>query len=286
MPSNIKQIKNTALPLFILVWLVSLTIGPIILMAGNNPHLPCDQNEYSGTVGSQDLVNVNLSSEQIATGVCIKAGNMFGGDHSGILDNGTFESCYTVSGVGTNSVSVTRGTPSSSCQAISHIDVNYLTTTPSPTPTDTATPTATASATPTPVSTFTPTPTITATPSATPSATPTASMTPTPSGTPTPTVIARPTDSPSTTPVDTPSPTPTPTDDSDGDSDGAGSDSSGGVGGSSTDTQGEVLGATTLAATGTIKEDLGRIISVIGLVLVGISAYGYSQIKRKENKKA
>ena len=65
MASNLKQNKATALPLFILVWLVIMTIGPVMLMAGNNPHLPCDNNEYAGSGVSENLVNVPLSSDQI-----------------------------------------------------------------------------------------------------------------------------------------------------------------------------------------------------------------------------
>lgn len=330
MSDNLKYIKSTALPLFILVWLVSMTIGPVMFVAGNDPHLPCDQNIYSGTVGTQDLVNVNLDTDQIATGICIKSGsNMFGGGHSGILGNGDYEnSCYSVSGVGTNNITVTRNSDSNTCQGISHIDINYIATTstptpfvtpspsatpsaspsmtPSPTPVVTGTPSGTPTSTPTQKPTFTPSPTpvITATPSPStkptpvvtstpsPTATPNTTTTPDPTNSPTPdpekSPDPRPTDSPTPTatptPELTPSPTPTPTDSGNDDNNDGGSDS-GGVGGT-TDSQGEVLGATTLADTGTVKEDLGRIVSVLGLILVSISAYGYTQIKRKENKKA
>lgn len=100
---------------------------------------------------------------QIIAGVCISSGsNMFGGTgHSGVLGNGTFESgCYTVSGVGTSSLTVARNFSGPGCQGISHLDVvvEGATPTPSPTPTPTPTPTAT----PTPTGIATPTPTVAA----------------------------------------------------------------------------------------------------------------------------
>jgi hypothetical protein len=79
--------------------------------------------------GTDDLVTSTVEADEVVTGVCIKSGaNMFPPDtHSGVLDNGTYENdCYQVSGVGTQTVTVTRiGTPSSTCQAISHIDVVF-----------------------------------------------------------------------------------------------------------------------------------------------------------------
>lgn len=76
--------------------------------------------------GSEDLVVVDVGAGNIVSGVCIKSGsNMFGGNqHSGVLGNGTYEdNCYTVTGVGTQTVTVTRIGSGPDCQGISHIDV-------------------------------------------------------------------------------------------------------------------------------------------------------------------
>ena len=98
------------------------------------------------------------------TGVCIKSGNnMFGGTmHSGVLtQNGDYENgCYTVSGIGTATVTVTHNGSGRNCQDISHIDIVVPEGEQEPTPTPQVDPTASPSADPT------------ATPSAQPTATP------------------------------------------------------------------------------------------------------------------
>ena len=84
----------------------------------------CNDANEAGIRG--DPIASHDAASDIVTGVCIKSGvNMFNGGHSGILDNGTFENgCYQVSGVGTSEVTVERiSQESSTCQAISHIDV-------------------------------------------------------------------------------------------------------------------------------------------------------------------
>ncbi|MCH8920790.1 MAG: hypothetical protein IIA23_08830, partial [Chloroflexi bacterium] len=70
-------------------------------------------------------------------------------------DAADIENCYTITGIGTSSVTVERtGTPSSECQGISHIDVIEGAPTPTPTPTpSTPTPTPGAEASPTPTPT-------------------------------------------------------------------------------------------------------------------------------------
>jgi hypothetical protein len=78
--------------------------------------------------GSEDLATVDVGAGNTVTGVCIKSGNnMFSGNqHSGVLGNGTYENeCYTVVGVGTQEVTVTRIGEGSNCQGISHIDVVF-----------------------------------------------------------------------------------------------------------------------------------------------------------------
>lgn len=75
--------------------------------------------------GSEDLATFDAGAGNIVEGVCIKSGeNMFEGNkHSAVLGNGTYENgCYTVTGVGTQSVTVTRIGSGPNCQGISHID--------------------------------------------------------------------------------------------------------------------------------------------------------------------
>ena len=109
---------------------------------------------------NDDLATHTVDLGQIATGVCIKSGDL----HTGPLANGAYDgagnpvapgspsACYVVSGVGTQTVTVTRVGDGPNCQAISHIDVPFMMATPTPTPTNTpqatATPTAVAPGTP------------------------------------------------------------------------------------------------------------------------------------------
>lgn len=159
----------------------------------------CEDAQAQSITGTDDLITFSAPSGNTITGVCIKSGeNMFDDGHSGQLGNGTFESCYTVSGVGTGTVTVSRtGTPSSECQGLSHIDVYYSPEiTPTPTPTAGPTPTPT----PTPTEGPTPTPTPTAGPTSTPTPAPTSA--PGPTATPTPGVLGA-------AVIATPTPTPT-----------------------------------------------------------------------------
>lgn len=192
------KLRTAVLSLGVLTGIVLVALAPSKGTFATGSGSSGDCSSPTATVdGNDDTLSYNASSGQTITGVCIKSGsNMFGGnEHSGVLGNGTVESCYTVSGVGTGSVTVTRtGTPSDSCQGLSHIDVITSSESPSPSPTPTATPTES------------PTPTPTATPTATPTETPT----PTPAAagaaatsTPTPAVLGAAAES-------TPTPTPTP----------------------------------------------------------------------------
>jgi hypothetical protein len=128
------------------------------LADGEGSPAECDSDPGSvngGVTGTDDLVTASAPSGNVVTGVCIKAGQL----HTGPLANGTHFACYVVSGVGTQTVTVTRVGSGPDCQAISHIDVLFEKATPTPTPTNTpqatATPTAvapgTAVATPTAV---------------------------------------------------------------------------------------------------------------------------------------
>ena len=126
-------------------------------------HGDCTGGIVSISPDSGDLATYDAGTD-IVTGVCIKSGaNMFGGDHSQVFtqDTANIASCYGITGIGTSNVTVQRtGTPSSTCQAISHIDVIVGTPTPTPTPTSAATPTPT----PTPTATAAATSPGTATP--------------------------------------------------------------------------------------------------------------------------
>ncbi len=142
--------------------------------------------------GSQYVIDGSstpaVPTGEIVTGICIKAGtNSFGTDqHSGLITvDGTYgnNSCYTVSGIGTDTVTITRVFAGPTCKDISHIDF-FTASAPTPTPvppTDTPTPVP-------PTDTPTPVP---------------------PTDTPTPVPL---TDTPTPVPpTDTPTPTPTPT---------------------------------------------------------------------------
>lgn len=183
----------------------------------------CEDAQAQSIEGSEDLISLNAPEGNTITQVCVKAST----DHVKYTSD-TSDECYTITGIGTGSVTVERtGTPSPSCQEISHIDVYYETPptptiTPTPTEEPSPTPTSTQSPTPTPEEeneggnngginivvigsqpTLTPTPTVTPTPTPTPTATPT--ITPAATATPTPTVISTPTSTPTPTPTVTPS---------------------------------------------------------------------------------
>jgi hypothetical protein len=79
-----------------------------------------------GATGGGSQATFTVESDEVITGVCIASGTMFGGTgHSAVLGNGTVEECYEVTGVGTQTVTVTRGEESPECQDISHIDVVF-----------------------------------------------------------------------------------------------------------------------------------------------------------------
>ena len=122
-------------------------------------HGDCTGGVVSISPDTADLATYDAGGD-VVTGVCIKSGaNMFGGDHSQVFtqDTANIASCYGITGIGTSNVTVRRtGTPSSTCQAISHIDVIVGTPTPTPTPTHTVTPTPTPAATSTGTTTTTP----------------------------------------------------------------------------------------------------------------------------------
>lgn len=146
------------------------------------------------------------------------------------------------------------------------------TDTPSPTPTDEPTPTPTDEPTPTPTDEPTPTPTEEPTPTPTeePSPTPTEEPTPTPTEEPSPTPTET-QEEPTPTPTESPTPTSTPTPTTTGTT--SGTSTSSDPGGPAP--QGQVLGASTLAATGKTDD----IILAFGLILTGAGLYGLTARK-------
>lgn len=116
-------------------------------------------------------------------------------------------------------------------------------------------------------------------PTTAPTATPTDEPTPTPtdpgetpSPTPTPTPTATPTDEPTATPTATPAPTDS--------NSGTGGSSSNSNSGSTSTTQGQVLGATTLAATGSFEENLYSLSFVAGLIFLGLGIMKYARLQK------
>ncbi|MBI2330183.1 hypothetical protein HYU94_02240 [Candidatus Daviesbacteria bacterium] len=142
--------------------LLSLSAANTTYASADGSPAECE-NPDAKSEGNDNTLSHTAPEGTTISGVCIKSGeNMFGGaSHSGLLGDGAYENgCYSVSGIGTGSVTVTRtGDPSDICQALSHIDVFYGSPESSPTPTPTPSPTPESTPTPTP----SPTPTTTTT---------------------------------------------------------------------------------------------------------------------------
>ena len=111
---------------------ISMMLSVMLLFAdpagadGNGTSNQCKTGEVAaGTAISQTYA---ADDGEVVAGVCIKSGVSIG--HTEVLGNGLHENgCYSVSGVGTQSVTVELvGDPSPDCQDISHVDV--LTTEP------------------------------------------------------------------------------------------------------------------------------------------------------------
>src|SRR3972149_6596583 len=88
-----------------------LVVGLPESEAVGDPHSPCT----GGVEGIEPDAGQNIAtydaSPNIVTGVCIKSGsNMFEGGHSELFtqDAANIEGCYTITGVGTASVTVQR----------------------------------------------------------------------------------------------------------------------------------------------------------------------------------
>lgn len=134
--NKIKLLMLAIVSALLLPLLMLLAMSPVVRADGNGSPDAClnttesvlGSQGGSDNSGSEDTVTVDVGAGNVVTGVCIKSGeNMFNGNkHSGVLANGTYEDgCYTVTGVGAQSVTVTRNFETNECQGISHIDVVY-----------------------------------------------------------------------------------------------------------------------------------------------------------------
>lgn len=144
-----------------------------------NPDTPGFIKEDTGGT----IVTIVADSGHLITSVTIKSGSEQSSDSSCITytADGTY-SCYAVSGIGTDSVTVTKVGSGSECKDISHLEA--IQELPTTTPTDPPIPTETPTDVPTDVPTEVPTEDPTEDPSETPTVT--ATEDPTPEGTPTP----------------------------------------------------------------------------------------------------
>ncbi|KKM02828.1 hypothetical protein LCGC14_1780480, partial [marine sediment metagenome] len=106
------------------------------------PHFDCNGGVVS-ILGSDDSITYD-AGDSVVEGVCLKAGNtqrhnqVYRNDGMIHSDDGK-QKCYTIKGIGTSAVVVTREGMGRTCQGLSHIDV--LRTTPEPTSTPTPIPT-------------------------------------------------------------------------------------------------------------------------------------------------
>lgn len=253
--------------------------------ASNNDTNPNDNGSTTPFI-----YNFNAGSGNVVSGVCIKSGNnMFvsTNKHSTMLGNGSYESgCYTIAGVGTQFLTVTRNLSGSNCQAISHLDIAT-----SITPTNTPTPTATPTAIPTPTPTNTPTPTVTPTPTPDNQCTGEGCIhldcdgggtcevniggTPTPTPTATPTITPTPTSGPTPTPTNGPTATPTP-----GSSNDSHNDSNTTSNNSNNTPIQSVLGATTMAKTGGFMDSVMSMMLGVGMLSLSVGSITYAKTKK------
>lgn len=147
-----------------------LGISPNVLAAGGD----CTDAQARDLTGSDNLVNFNAPTGHTVYEVCVKSSTT----HFKFYSDGS-NGCYTISGIGSGSVSVERtGPQDSSCQEISHVDVYHGIITPSPTPSSTPVTTSTP--------TSSPSPTASASPESSPSPSPSPAVSPTPTSTPNP----------------------------------------------------------------------------------------------------
>jgi hypothetical protein len=222
----------------------------------------------TGYVSKDENSPFSYSGSETITRVIVKAGSAQStdGNQCTIFTTNSDNGCYSVTGLGTSNVSVTKTGSGKDCKDISHVEF-YSAGQVSPTPTQT--PTSTPTNTPTPTKRPTSTPTVTPTATNTPTPTPTddecngacgntgGGPTNTPTATPTPTATNTPAPTATPTSGSTNNPTATPTNSPIG---------------------GQVLGATTLAQTGNASDAL--FISYLGIMLILVGAYDWAKTQK------
>lgn len=103
----------------------NLLVNSLVGASGGDNDECEDAQETSFEDGDEDEMEYTAPEGQIVSGVCIKSGNnMFSDGHSESLEDGDYEDgCYTIEGVGTNTIIVERNFESNTCQGISHLDI-------------------------------------------------------------------------------------------------------------------------------------------------------------------
>jgi hypothetical protein len=114
---TIRKVAGLVTALLMILALLPLIAAPAFADGDGSPEA-CKTGIQA--TGGDDLRTYTADEGKVVDGVCIKAGSL----HTGVLGNGTHGRCYTISGVGTRTVTVERtGEPSPTCQELSHVDV-------------------------------------------------------------------------------------------------------------------------------------------------------------------
>lgn len=257
----------------------NLLVNSLVGASGGDNDECEDAQETSFEDGDEDEMEYTAPEGQIVTGVCIKSGNnMFLDGHSESLEDGDYEDgCYTIEGVGTDTIVVERNFESKTCQGISHLDIytddqnnneegdgdeengneeDEENNGQSEEEGDGAEDEGNQDPTPTP--------------------------TPAPSESPTPTPTPTPTPNPTTSPTPEPSPSPSLSDSSSSSSSSSSPSSQNSVASETPrpSPQGQVLGVSTLAQTGIFEESVSNSIFVLGVLLIFLGTKRYAQKHR------
>lgn len=118
------NVKRTLLVVILTVLSLIIFFTSKVYATGGKNKTCSDAQVTSIENGSENQMSYSVTGGLIE-GVCIKSGvNMFEEGHSGSLGNGDYEDgCYTVSGIGTSTVTVNRNKDGKYCQGLSHLDV-------------------------------------------------------------------------------------------------------------------------------------------------------------------
>ena len=214
-------------------------------VAGDPPPGHCGGYACDGTDGcikDEQGPDYTITSPngELFSSVWVKTG---GDDKCVYFSSDGSDGCFIVTGIGTVTVTVTIDPAGTDCHGISHIQAIIATPTPTPTTGDEPTPT------------------------------PGDDLTPTPS--------VEPTVAPTVTEAPQPTATPQPSNDSGG-TGGTSSNDSGSSSSSSTNTetkQGQVLGTSTLAATGGFADSLAALSQILGVAIMTLGKVIYARKK-------